>query len=227
MSLRRLRSRLHTTFSLFTDFNHLLNSELHLIVTKMLYTLTVELGNACKAIQWQYDDKTKRFSGSWHRRRSHKFSRASLCRPPMTICGQNVDTCKPASDQVEIFPAFYRKYLYSLLSSLSLYYAGSPKVPPRVFGQKNPAGAIIQGMIGEAKKQRLRESEGTLSYRCLYLCLLQCGLVNLHFRDFPFEMTLISSLVVNPHSNCVGEHNPLTEKMVAKETRGSQMSVDI
>ena len=33
MSLRGLRSILHTTFSLFTDFNHLLNSKLHLIVT--------------------------------------------------------------------------------------------------------------------------------------------------------------------------------------------------
>ena len=30
------------------------------------------------------------------------------------------------------FAPIYRKYLYSLLSSL--YYAGSPKVPPRVFG---------------------------------------------------------------------------------------------
>ena len=32
----------------------------------------------------------------------------------------------------------YRKYPHSLFSSLPLYYAGSPKVPPRVFGPLGP-----------------------------------------------------------------------------------------
>ena len=32
----------------------------------------------------------------------------------------------------------YRKYLHSLFSSLPLYYAGSPKVPPRVFVPRGP-----------------------------------------------------------------------------------------
>ena len=49
----------------------------------------------------------------------------------MSICGKNVDTlqvCKQSNR--DFFPPIYRKYLYSLFSSLPLYYAGSPKVPP-------------------------------------------------------------------------------------------------
>ena len=43
---------------------------------------------------------------------------------------------------------------------------------------------------------------GTLSYRRLYLGFVQRNIVNLHFRDFPFEI----SIMVNskPHSNFVG-----------------------
>ena len=41
----------------------------------------------------------------------------------------------------------------------------------------------------------------TLSYRCLYLGFVQCNIINLHFRDFPFEIsTIVNS---NPHSNFV------------------------
>ena len=41
----------------------------------------------------------------------------------------------------------------------------------------------------------------TLSYRCLYLGFVQCNIVNLHFRDFPFKIsTIVNS---NPHSNFV------------------------
>ena len=42
----------------------------------------------------------------------------------------------------------------------------------------------------------------TLSYRCLYLGFVECNIVNLHFRDFPFEIsTIVNS---NPHSNFFG-----------------------
>lgn len=43
-----------------------------------------------------------------------------------------------AIKSILFFPPIYRKYLHSLFSSLPLYYAGSPKVSPRVFGPLGP-----------------------------------------------------------------------------------------
>ena len=94
-TLRRLRSRLHTTVSFLTDFDHLLNSKLPLIVRKMLYTLTVGLENASRRFSGTLNSKSRQGQSSCQRRRSKKFSRASFCWPPMTICGKNVDTLRP------------------------------------------------------------------------------------------------------------------------------------
>ena len=67
---------------------------------------------------------------------SQVLVRVSLCWPPMSICGKNVDTlraCKRSNR--DFFPYIYRKYL---ILSYPVYYAGSPKVPPRVFGPLGP-----------------------------------------------------------------------------------------
>ena len=62
----------------------------------------------------------------------------------------------------------------------------------------------------------------TLSYWCLYLGLVQCKIVNLHFRDFPFEIAIA---FFNSHSNFLASGCNLIT--CANFLRGSQMSVDI
>ena len=72
----------------------------------------------------------------------------------MSICGKKTSIpCGRASDQIEIFSIYLPEIP---IHSRFLYYAGSPKVPPRVFGPlsraknsgaKNPAGAIIVFVI--------------------------------------------------------------------------------
>ena len=69
---------------------------------------------------------------------SQVLARVSLCWP-MSVCGKNVDTlraCKRSNR--DFFPYIYRKYLYILSFPVFLYYAESPKVPPRVFGPLGP-----------------------------------------------------------------------------------------
>ena len=70
------------------------------------------------------------------------LARVFLCWPPMSVCGKNVDTlraCKRSNRD------FLR--LHSLFSSLPLYYAGSTKVPPRVFGPLGPK--TLRGQLPE------------------------------------------------------------------------------
>ena len=178
MSLRGLRSRLHATFSLFTDFNHLLNSNLHLIVTKILYTLTVELGNACQAIRWQNQTffrdnnlKSRQLQSS-QRRRTYKSSRVSLYRPPMTVCGQNVDilrACKGSSldffrlstgnTSILSSPVFLyitRGVLRCLLEILALW------------GQKPSGGNKLNGLESHANQY----THGHTILKCVYLCIV-------------------------------------------------------
>ena len=63
----------------------------------------------------------------------------------------------------------------------------------------------------------------TLSYWCLYLSLVQCKIVNLHFRDFPLETVATNTFI--SHSNFPGSGwNLVTRPNVL---RGSQMPVDI
>ena len=68
----------------------------------------------------------------------------------------------------------------------------------------------------------MRVWSATFSYRCLYLGLVQCKIVNLHFRDFPFERTVA---FFNSHSDFLGSGCNLIT--CANVLRGSQMSVDI
>ena len=64
----------------------------------------------------------------------------------------------------------------------------------------------------------------TLSYRCLYLGFIQCDIVNLHFRDFSFEICRILA-IFKPHSNCVGVGCYLI--IFANVLWDTEMSVDI
>ena len=52
------------------------------------------------------------------------------------------------------------------------------------------------------------------------MCLVQCDIVHLHFRDFPFEIA-----ISNPHSNFLGGACNLIT--CANVLPGSQMTVDI
>ena len=67
------------------------------------------------------------------------LARVSLCWPPMSVCWKNVyalRACKRSNR--DFFAPIYRKYLYILSYPVFLYYAESPKVPPRVFGPLGP-----------------------------------------------------------------------------------------
>ena len=65
------------------------------------------------------------------------------------------------------------------------------------------------------------KSAATLSYRFLYLGFVQCDIINLHFRDFPFEI----SATFTPHTNFLGIGCNLIT--YANVIGGFQMSVDI
>ena len=88
------------------------------------------------------------------------LARVSLCWPPMSVCGKNVDTLRACKRSNRDFLRLYtgNTYIHSyplsitrgvlrcLLGFLALWgqkpcggnYAGSPKVPPRVFGPLGP-----------------------------------------------------------------------------------------
>ena len=67
------------------------------------------------------------------------LARVSLCRPPMSVCGKNVYALRAfQAIKSRFFAPIYRKYLYILSYPVFLYYAESPKVPPRVFGPLGP-----------------------------------------------------------------------------------------
>ena len=67
-------------------------------------------------------------------------------------------------------------------------------------------GIFSTGITGEGEETTISLAyclSATLSYRCLpYLRLVQCDIVNLHFRDFPFEIPI--SVTSRPHSNFAG-----------------------
>ena len=122
-TLRHLRSRLHTTVSLLTDFDHLLNSKLPLIVRKMLYTLTVGLGNASRRFSGTLNSKSRQGQSSCQRRRSQKSSRACLfAGRPWPFAGKTLIPCGRASDQIEIFSGYDLPKIptFSLLQSSSI-----------------------------------------------------------------------------------------------------------
>ena len=68
------------------------------------------------------------------------------------------------------FAPIYRKYLYILSYPVFLYYAESPKVPPRVFGSgaKNPAGAInlhmLKGFLASAEVPIFSRENSTIAF---------------------------------------------------------------
>ena len=72
------------------------------------------------------------------------FARVSLCWPPMSVCGKNVYALRACKRSNRDFLRLYTgntklwKYLYILSYPVFLYYAESPKVPPRVFGPLGP-----------------------------------------------------------------------------------------
>ena len=122
-TLRRLRSRLRTTVSLLTDFDQLLNSKLPLIVRKMLYTLTVGLGNASRRFSGTLNSKSRQGQSSCQRRRSQKSSRACLfAGRPWPFAGKTLIPCGRASDQIEIFFGYDQPKIpsFSLLQSSSI-----------------------------------------------------------------------------------------------------------
>ena len=121
-SLRHLRSRLHTTVSLLTDFEHLLNSKLPLIVRKMIYTLTVGLGCASDAFQGRLTRNSTRTKLVPKTPIPKVLARVSFCWPLITICGKNVYTFGRASDQIEIFSGYNLPEIptFSLLQSSSI-----------------------------------------------------------------------------------------------------------
>ena len=111
ISLRRLRSRLHRTFSLLTGFDDLLNSKLPLIFTKMLYTLTVGL-----LTQHDYEDKARKDADPTSPRACIFAGR------PWPFAGKTLIPCDRASNQIEIFPAYNLPEIptFSLLQSSSI-----------------------------------------------------------------------------------------------------------
>ena len=121
-TLRRLRSRLHTTVSLLTDFDHLLNSKLPLIVRKMLYTLTVGLGNASRRFSGTLNSKSRQGQSLYQRRRSQQYSRAFLLAAHDHLREKRCYFAAVQAIKSRFFLVMiYRKYLHSLFSSLPLY----------------------------------------------------------------------------------------------------------
>ena len=119
-TLRRLRSRLRTTVSLLTDFDHLLNSKLPLIVRKMLYTITVGLGNASRRgrLTRNLDKDKARVKDA-----DPKSPRARLfVGRPWPFAGKTLIPCGRASDQIEIFFGYDQPKIpsFSLLQSSSI-----------------------------------------------------------------------------------------------------------
>ena len=76
--------------------------------------------------------------------------------------------------KLRFFLLIYRKYLHYLFSSLPLYNAGSPKVPPRVFGPREPK--TLQG----------QQLFTTVSVKVvdIYLATLRFA-VNIHLYSLP------------------------------------------
>ena len=72
------------------------------------------------------------------------------------------------------FAPIYRKYLYILSYPIFLYYAESPKVPPRVFGPLGPKTLRGQQGGGETEKKLKSLCDSASPVKISYLDVIIC-----------------------------------------------------
>ena len=108
----------------------------------------------------------------------------------MSICGKNVDTlwaCKRSNR--DFFPPIYRN-TYILSYPVFLYYAGSPKVPPRVFGPLGPKHGALRCLLGFLALWGQNTEEAKTRRISIYLLLSNLHFI-LHVVDLSFCKTLM------------------------------------
>ena len=69
-------------------------------------------------------------------------------------------------------------------------------------GRQTTEGIRLPEKVRNYLQSALYYFSATLSYGCLYLGFVQCNIIHLHFRDFPFEISVI--FTCSPHFYVVG-----------------------